>query len=1340
MAAPSSGRDPLEQLAEEFAQRYRRGERPALTEYTDRYPELADQIRELFPALVEMEQLASAGGPRTGPFSPAGPGDGPPPQQLGEYRIVREIGHGGMGVVYEAVQESLGRHVALKVLPYHALLSPTQRERFRREARAAVRLHHTNIVPVFGVGECDGTHYYAMQFIHGQSLDAVLDEVRRLRPSPGAQALAGRAPGRELSECAARGLLSGQFPRPESDAAQAPPIHTARTVCAAAAGPEPPRAPAGDGSTPAEAGSRARLASLTESQYFRSVAQVGVQVAEALAYAHGHGILHRDVKPSNLLLDTSGTVWVTDFGLAKADDSDDLTNTGDLVGTLRFMAPERLEGHCDVRSEVYGVGVTLYEMLTLRPAFAAADRMALLEEVRTAEPPRPCRCDPRIPRDLETIVLKAMARDPAERYPTAEALAEDLRRFLADRPIRARRTPWQERAWRWCQRNPAVASLTAAVAVLLVCIAAGSLATAVWAVKANEDLKNQHVATLAEQARAERAERDAREGGLNAYVAARDRARAARFSRRMGQRYDALRAVAEAAKIARRLNLPEERIQELRNEAIACMALPDLRVAREWDGWPEGSSGLAFDGALERYARVDRQGNVSIRRVTDDREVGRIATGAGKAWPSLSPDGRYLAVFSFGPMQLWDLSGRERVKLGEGPVSWCAFSPDSRQFVLADADGAIGVHELPSGRRLRRLEPGPRPDWLAFHPTERKLAVAHHTGVQVRDLETGKVLANFPHARESYPKTAWHPDGKTLATVGGDRVIRLWDVATRKEVAHLEGTRNGGIDFAFNHRGDLLASNSWESMLRLWDTRTGKQLLSTPSYGMIHSHFSPDDRLLAARISGTKHQILEVAVGLEYRTLVRDPVLGPGEYYCTAVSGDGRLLAAGMQDGFGLWDLPSGKPLAFVPMRWMPGVLFEPNGALLTYGDNGLLRWPVKPDPASPGLLQVGPPQALLSAGAPTNVSSSRDGRILAVGELQRGTAAVLHADRLDQPLRLLHGGDVWCATVSPDGRFVAAGCQHGAGVKVWEAGTGKLVRVLLPQQKGCGVRFSPGGRWLATAAGGQCFLWSVGTWQEGLRIKGVGDIGFSPDGKLLAVDDGQGAIRLIDPDTGRDYARLEDPNQDRGGLSFSPDGTQLISSTNDSQSIHVWDLRAIRRQLAEMGLDWDLPPYPPVKPQEGRDRAVPLRVELIHPEWATDPKKNAQALNDQAWRLVTGPVGQRDPARALALIQAAVKREPGNPLLLNTLGVAQYRNQQYKEAAAALEKSLAAGQGRADAYDLFFLAMCHHRLGDAAKARACYDRALKWWHGQKGLSAERAEELKAFQAEAEALLRPPAP
>ena len=317
-----------------------------------------------------------------------------------------------MGVVYEAEQESLGRHVALKVLPSSALLNPTYLARFRREAQAAGRLHHTNIVPVFGVGECDGVHYYAMQFIQGEGLDKVLADVRRLRRPLGA----GEALPPEGS--VAHTLLTGQFNPPMAADPGKPNEHPDSSSLTSRLSPCGP-----------------------EAEYFRGVARIGVQVADALAYAHRQGILHRDVKPSNLLLDLQGTVWVADFGLAKAEGTEELTHTGDIVGTIRFMAPERFEGKSLPQSDVYGLGLTLYELLTLRPAFDDTNKGRLIDRV-LHEPPRPpCKLDPRVPRDLETLVLKCLAKDPRERYATAEALAEDLRRFLADRPIHAQRAP-----------------------------------------------------------------------------------------------------------------------------------------------------------------------------------------------------------------------------------------------------------------------------------------------------------------------------------------------------------------------------------------------------------------------------------------------------------------------------------------------------------------------------------------------------------------------------------------------------------------------------------------------------------------------------------------------------------------------------------------------------------------------------------------------------------------------------------------------------------------------------------------------------------------------------------
>jgi serine/threonine protein kinase len=342
----------LERLAAEFVERHRQGEHPPLSEYTNRYPDLAADIRDLFPALVQIEKLKPAADTTGEHQLPATPAP-TKLERLGEYRILREVGRGGMGVVYEAEQESLGRHVALKILPSSALLNPTYLARFRREAKAAGRLHHTNIVPVFGVGEADGVPFYAMQFIHGEGLDKVLTDVRRLRrpPANGDAALPSEG-------SVAHSLLTGQF---------APP-----TVPAPAEPPEQ-RDPS--------SGTTRLSASGPEAEYYRSVARIGIQVADALAYAHRQGILHRDVKPSNLLLDLQGMVWVTDFGLAKAEGTEELTHTGDIVGTLRFMAPERFEGKSLPQSDVYALGLTLYELLTLRPAFDDADKMGLIDKV-----------------------------------------------------------------------------------------------------------------------------------------------------------------------------------------------------------------------------------------------------------------------------------------------------------------------------------------------------------------------------------------------------------------------------------------------------------------------------------------------------------------------------------------------------------------------------------------------------------------------------------------------------------------------------------------------------------------------------------------------------------------------------------------------------------------------------------------------------------------------------------------------------------------------------------------------------------------------------------------------
>jgi tetratricopeptide (TPR) repeat protein len=331
--------------------------------------------------------------------------------------------------------------------------------------------HLDGHVPVFGVGEQDGLHYYVMQFIPGLGLDVVLDELQHLRRPRGKPApTQAEGPGRpthgtrDVSAAhVARALLSGEFRPPEAAG-----DHT--TAPSVPAAPSSVRAAESSATIHLPGQSETSTLSKSGSQYWQSVARIGVQVADALAHAAGQGVLHRDIKPSNLLLDDTGNVWVTDFGLAKATtDGDNLTHTGDIVGTLRYMAPERFNGQGDVRSDVYSLGLTLYELLALRPAFDEADRNKLVRQVMHDEPARPRKVNPAVPRDLETVVLKAIARDPTHRYQTPAEMADDLKRFVEDRPVRARRISNAERLWRWSRRNPGIAVLGGVLtAVLLI--------------------------------------------------------------------------------------------------------------------------------------------------------------------------------------------------------------------------------------------------------------------------------------------------------------------------------------------------------------------------------------------------------------------------------------------------------------------------------------------------------------------------------------------------------------------------------------------------------------------------------------------------------------------------------------------------------------------------------------------------------------------------------------------------------------------------------------------------------------------------------------------------------
>ncbi|MCK6488603.1 MAG: serine/threonine protein kinase [Planctomycetes bacterium] len=397
-------RDPLEELAADYAERLRRGEHPELAPYQRRRPDLAAEIARLFPTIAALEGMREQATPARPPAAA--------PNRFGEFQVVRELGRGGMGVVYLAEQASLGRRVAVKVLPRHITGDERTRLRFQREARIAAGLSHPNIIPIHAVGEQDGTPWFAMHLVDGVGLDRVV-----------------------------AALAAGAQPNPQGGGLAA----LARQVQAGGA--------VGGG-----AGGHTLAA-------YREAAALIAQAADALAHAHRRGVLHRDIKPANLILDGDGRLWLGDFGLAKAFGDQDLTHTTAITGTLQYIAPERFDGVTTARSDIYGLGLALCELATWKPAFPAQSRGKLINAILSSGITPPRRSDPHLPASLAAIIERACARDPERRYGDAGALADDLRAFAHDRPLPSARR-WRRLTERVDRPSVRMAALIATAALL----------------------------------------------------------------------------------------------------------------------------------------------------------------------------------------------------------------------------------------------------------------------------------------------------------------------------------------------------------------------------------------------------------------------------------------------------------------------------------------------------------------------------------------------------------------------------------------------------------------------------------------------------------------------------------------------------------------------------------------------------------------------------------------------------------------------------------------------------------------------------------------------------------
>jgi WD40 repeat protein/serine/threonine protein kinase len=1061
MSEPTDDRDPFEVVAESFMARFRTGEHPSIEEYASRHPELADQIRKLLPALV-MVELDMAIDPepdsnRRRTLLVPTPGQA---RRLGDYRIIQEIGRGGMGVVYEAEQVSLGRRVALKVLPGHVAGDHLALARFRREAKAAARLHHTNIVPVYEVGSDGDAAYYAMQFVEGQGLDKVIDELARLR-EPNRQPLWPEGPGQAPVAAATRvrkpaprsvaqSLLTGRFvseeAMPSRDIPQAAvnrPVenaHLPRDPARASdsvlpdaepAGPDPTMAPWPSAVMPGASQLSTVSLSGRRDLFFRSVAQIGRQAAQGLAYAHASGIVHRDIKPSNLLLDHAGVVWIADFGLAKVED-EGLTQTGDILGTLRYMAPERFRGQADARADVYALGLTLYELLTLRPAFESSDRLELIAEIKNDEPTKPRVVDSRIPRDLETIVLKAIEKDPDARYQSAEEIGKDLSRFLADEPIRARQVSTTEHYWRWARRNPGIAVLSGTLAAVLVAATVGSMITATYFrnLAGSEQLANQ---------KSQQAEKDAIAARQEAIIE-RDRAQRNEAAERWG-RYRSNIAAASSA-------------LQLQNSDAARNALEDApEEHRNWE-W--------------RYLHNTIE-TASLVLPVQGGKVSRLV---------LSPSGRQIAVSSDrrNEINLYDVAtGKlETVLRGHSvKVSWISYRWDGKEIASTGEDQTIRLWNVATSRQTAVLKPK-----VASQELDKLLVVSYNadgtrivTSVwnggdckpRLWDVTKGEEIALPTRWHARYSPACFSPDGKRVV-VCNDRYAYLCDAVTGGQLAELGPHSKAVSTLVYSSDGKRIASSEvpgGSNSIYLWDGETGKEVavLNGHTARPYMVRFSPDGLCLATGsiYPESNIRVWDSATGRPLATLTAHK----NEIRRISFSPDSRKVAsASLDQAAQLWDLRTGQSIGVLGghTNAVSDVLFSPNGShVVSNSYDGTLRlW----NSETAKLISVlcGDGDGLAEAPIFT-----ADGSSLISGSAT-GIVRMWNMELVERN-GLLRGHEsyVYDVAFSPDGEQVASAAWDGTA-RLWDATTGRQTG-LLRHKTGAlhSISYSGDGRRLAT-------------------------------------------------------------------------------------------------------------------------------------------------------------------------------------------------------------------------------------------------------------------------------------
>jgi len=912
------------------------------------------------------------------------------------------------------------------------------------------------------------------------------------------------------------------------------------------------------------------------------------KIARAVHYAHQRGVLHRDLKPTNILLDETGEPHVTDFGLAKLFEEDTtLTQTTAVLGTPAYMAPELASGkaaEATTAADVYSLGAILYELLAGRPPFIADSVPALLRKIVEEEPVPPSRLEFRlqaasrrsaeaapsvgrpvpakagtpnqIDRDLEIICLKCLEKDPARRYTSARSLAEDLEHWLGGEPILARSASAPEKFWRWCRRKPALAALWGALGLALL---AGVTGIA-WQWRRAE----------ASASNARHASGQAQEQLWQARLA---QAHAQRLTGVGGRKQASLAAVKSATAIR-----PSP---ELRDEAIAVLALTDVTEEGSWQtGRTNDYQQPVFAPDLDRYALSRRRGDISVFRLTTGEKLAGFQGPPGTSVITrFSPNGHLIgAHFANGEVFVWNLTNHVRLLQvnvkGRNSLSF-DFSPDHRALALANRTNGVRFFDLSTGTEAERLPLEGDSSRVSFRPDGRALAVGVSSNLVIWDLGEGREVHVLPHPKE-VDSFAWHPDGHRLAVAcAGSLDVWLWDSRTTNCLI-LKGHFELVFNVAFSHQGDLLMSAAYDGTTRFWNVGSGDLLfVSRAGAGM---RFSSDDTRIGFVREGQGLGVWKLNPSAIYRE-VNLPMASARRVTGFDFSPDGRWIVAANAEGVHLCDFRNGRLLASASHRINHSVWFTADGErVVLVGTDHLHLWKVaREGEASGNEIQLQDRGRLvLQPGIKFDAGSTTLG--------PQPTLTVPSVDRvfcvdLSAPERwwALPGngqiGYINSATISPDTNWIATTYWKGGGTYIWDTRTRQRGHSF--GTEGGFVKFSPDNRRLLVGSAHRYTLWEIGTWRRVWELPRrsagelVGPGAFSPDGKMIALCPEVNLLQLIETESGRKIASLDAPvPKNIGPLAFSPDGGTLAASTFGSE-IQLWDLRALRQELTRLNLDW---------------------------------------------------------------------------------------------------------------------------------------------------------------------------